>query len=185
MRAPARSACIGPEVASALARIAALFEQAGVPYALIGAHAVNARTEPRLTADVDVTALLGPAGFARLEAAFAANGMSVTRAEGRGLPSGPDFVRFGALDDAVVVEVQAAKTELQRALIERAVAGEDRVRVATPEDLIVLKLIANRPKDRIDLLGLLALPSLDWSYVERRASEWEVSDLLASFRARE
>jgi hypothetical protein len=38
----------------------------------------------------------------------------------------------------------------------------------TPEDLIVMKLIAHRPKDRIDLLGLVALPGLDWSYVERR-----------------
>jgi hypothetical protein len=37
----------------------------------------------------------------------------------------------------------------------------------SPEDLVVLKLIAHRPKDLIDLRNLLALPDLDWSYIER------------------
>ena len=184
MHGPERSACIGPEVAGAIGRIAAFFEQAGVAYAVIGAHAVNAWIEPRLTADIDVTALLEPEALARLEAAFAAAGMHLTHAEGRGLPSGPDFVRFGSVEGAVVVEIQAAKTELQRTLIERAILSEDGVRVATPEDLIVLKLIANRAKDQIDLLGLVALPSLDWAYVERRATEWEVLPLLKRARGR-
>jgi hypothetical protein len=184
MHEPGRSACIGPEVASAIDRVAALFEQAGVAYAVIGAHAVNAWIEPRLTADIDVTALLEADALARLEAAFAAAGMHVTHAEGRGLPSGPDFVRFGSVEGTVVVEIQAAKTELQRTLIERAILSENGVRVATPEDLIVLKLIANRAKDQIDLLGLVALPSLDWAYVEHRAAEWEVLPPLKRVRGR-
>ena len=100
------------------------------------------------------------------------------------MPSGPDFVRFGSAEGPIVVEVQAAKTELQRTLIERAIPSEGGVRVATPEDLIVLKLIANRAKDQIDLLGLVALPSLDWAYVERRAAEWEVLPLLKRARGR-
>jgi hypothetical protein len=41
---------------------------------------------------------------------------------------------------------------------------------------------ADRPKDRQDLLGLVALPDLDWAHVERWAAEWDVADRLASLR---
>jgi hypothetical protein len=61
-------------------------------------------------------------------------------------------------------------------------ASIGRERVATPEDLIVLKLIADRPKDRQDLLGLVALPDLDWAYVARWAAEWDVAERLAALR---
>jgi hypothetical protein len=46
----------------------------------------------------------------------------------------------------------------------------------------VLKLIADRPKDRQDLLGLVALPDLDWAHIERWSAEWGLSDRLASLR---
>jgi hypothetical protein len=168
----------------ALASVGRLFEAAGVPYALIGAHAVNAWIEPRITADIDVTAQISPADLARLERELAAERFTRTRAEGMDLPSGPDFVRFASGDGAIVLEIQAAKTELQRSVIQRAIRAEDGVRVATPEDLIVLKLIANRPKDQVDLLGLVELAGLDWPYVERWAAEWEVLDLLRRLRKR-
>ena len=168
----------------ALARVASLFDAAGVPYAVIGAHAVNAWIEPRLTADIDVTAQISSADLARLQDQLAAARFTLTRAEGVELPSGPDFLRFASGDGTVVVEIQAAKTDLQRAVIARAIRAEDGVRVATAEDLIVLKLIANRPKDQVDLQGLVALPSLDWGYIERWAAEWEVFELLHRLRGR-
>ncbi|MDP6978204.1 MAG: DUF6036 family nucleotidyltransferase [Myxococcota bacterium] len=67
-------------------------------------------------------------------------------------------------------------------MIRRARCDEGGLRIATPEDLIILKLIANREKDQIDLIGLCALPDLDWDYVERCAQEWELSELLKRFR---
>jgi hypothetical protein len=47
-----------------------------------------------------------------------------------------------------------------------------------------LKLIANRPKDQADLHGLVALPGLDWQYIRRWATEWEVLDELERLRKR-
>jgi hypothetical protein len=91
-------------------------------------------------------------------------------------------VRFVSADDTLILEVQTAKTEFQGEILRRAAARHDGARVATPEDLIVMKLIAHRPKDRIDLLGLIALPGLDWSYVERWAAEWQVRDRLDALR---
>lgn len=50
--------------------------------------------------------------------------------------------------------------------------------------MIVLKLIANRAKDQLDLLGLLELPDLDWAYVESWAQQWEVLEVLDRLRER-
>ena len=161
-----------------LATIAAFFERAQVPYAFIGAHAVNTWVEPRLTADIDVTAAADAAALRRLEGHLTAEGWSTERTHGAEQPSGPDFVRFVSGDRSMTLEVQAAKTDYQREVVARAIDAENGVRVATPEDLIVLKLIANRPKDQADLLALIALPNLDWPHVHRWADVWEVSDVL-------
>jgi hypothetical protein len=143
-----------------IAEIAARLEAAGVSYAIIGAHAVNVWLEPRFTADIDVTVQAGTEEMTRLKGALVAHGFTVTREHGATLPSGPDFVRFTSPDSTIVVEVQAAKTDFQNEVVRRATT-ERGVRVATPEDLIVMKLIADRPKDAIDLAGLVRLPSLD------------------------
>lgn len=161
--------------------LAALLARAGARYALIGGHAVNVLLEPRFTADVDVTIDADPAALARVADVLRAAGFRVERAHGAAQPSGPDFVRF-VDDEGTVCELQAAKTALQRAVVARAV-DHGGVRVATPEDLIVLKAIANRPKDQVDLLGLVRLPSIDWAYVDGHAHDWGVADVVARVRA--
>ena len=167
---------------SPLATIARLLERAAVPYVVIGAHAVNAWVEPRITADIDVTAATDAAGMTRLERTLIAEGWSVGRTHGAEQPSGPDFVRFVSSDGVMTLEIQTAKTDFQREVVRRAAVTDDGVRVASPEDLIVLKLIANRPKDQVDLLALVALTDLDWAYVERWADAWGVRDVLERLR---
>ncbi len=161
--------------------IARHLSEAGVSYAVIGAHAVNVWLEPRFTADIDLTVHAGPEALQRIEDVLHRAGLTRTLAHGSELPSGPDFVRFASDDGNLVLELQAAKTDLQREVLRRAVTA-DGVSVATPEDLIILKLIADRPKDRVDLLGLVALPELDWSYVEAWAAAWDIGDRLARLR---
>lgn len=164
------------------ALVARVFGEAGLAYAIIGGHAVNVWLEPRFTADLDVTVAANPAALARARAGLEAAGYVVTLEHGAGLPSGPDFVRFTRGPHDPPIEVQAAKTRLQEELIARARREPDGVLVATPEDLIVLKLIAHRPKDLADLAGLVILPGIDWPYVEERARDWEVLDRLDRLR---
>jgi hypothetical protein len=168
----------------ALATIARLLERAGLPYVVIGAHAVNAWLEPRFTRDLDVTVQADGAGMDRLKDTLARDGYTVTREYGAELPSGPDFVRFTSPDGTLTLEVQAAKTTFQREAIQRGIAAGEGLRIATAEDLIVFKLIANRPKDQVDLRGLVELPGLDWSHVTRWAAEWGVTDELRRLRTR-
>ncbi len=162
--------------------VAALIAQAGVDYAVIGGHAVNAWLEPRFTADIDVTIVAAPVQLKRLTEVFLKEGFSMSEQHGAELVSGPDFVRFATSDATVVVELQLAKTALQASVVSRAKVTPGGVRVASPEDLLVLKLIADRAKDRLDLQGLARLPGLDWSYVEQQCRDWDVLDRLERLR---
>jgi hypothetical protein len=164
-----------------LARLARLLSSEGIDYAIIGAHAVNAWVEPRFTADIDITIEAKVPALRRLQAVLIAEGFRLAVEHEAGLPSGPDFVRFVSLDGSIVLELQAAKTEFQREVIRRAVPAGD-ARVATVEDLIVMKLIADRPKDRIDLVELSALPGIDWSYIDHWAREWQITERLERLR---
>jgi hypothetical protein len=157
-------------------------EKAQVDYVVIGAHAVNAWIEPRFTGDFDITVQADHAALERLEQALEEQGYARAGAEGDELASGPDFVRFVSRNQGIDLEVQVAKTKFQSSAIERG-ARPGELRVATPEDLIIMKLIAYRPKDRADLAGLVKLDDVDWGYVDRWAKEWDVSDRLAEARA--
>lgn len=165
-----------------LAFVARVVAEAGLECCLIGGHAVNVWVEPRFTADIDLTVLADPRGLERLQRLLVAAGYRVVREVGGELPSGPDFVRFARGPDDPPIDVQSAKTAYQVQVVSRARSVEGRVPVATPEDLVVLKLIAHRAKDLIDLHNLVALAGLDWGYVERWAHEWQVSDRLATLR---
>lgn len=166
-----------------LGTLAEVLAEARIEYALIGGHAVNAWLEPRFTADIDVTMTAGAAQLDRLTAGLAKRGFTIAAQYGEEQPSGPDLVRFESKDPRLILEFQSAKTRLQDDVIRRAHRDTRGLRVATPEDLIVPKLIANRPKDRIDLIGLCALPDLDWAYIEACATEWEVGERLEEFRS--
>jgi hypothetical protein len=167
----------------AIAALLGFLDEAHVEHVVIGGHAVNAWLEPRFTADVDVTVHARPAEIERLKTVLDARGYRVAREHGADLPSGPDFVRFVSQGEGVTLEVQTAKTEFQREILRRA-AARGRPRIATPEDLIVMKLIAYRAKDQLDLLGLARLDGLDWAYVEAWAAEWEVTERLREVRAK-
>lgn len=166
-----------------LGALGRILNRQGLDYALIGGHAVNVWVEPRFTADVDIVVVAGPDDFDRLKQGLAAEGFAVALEHGGDQPSGADFIRFTAESNPLVLEVQAAKTELQREIVRRARPRPGGLPVATVEDLIVLKLIADRAKDQVDLFGLAKLPRIDWPYVEQWSTEWQVLDRLKRLRA--
>jgi hypothetical protein len=165
--------------------LADAFRESGLRHVLIGGHAVNVWAEPRFTADIAFTVVAEAESLARFEAALAGRGWTRERVHGAALPSGPDFLRLTHETYPLPVELQAAKTAYQLELIARALPHETYagIHVATAEDLLVLKLIAFRAKDQIDLVALAGRPGIDWAYVERWAKVWAVEERLERVRA--
>lgn len=163
--------------------VASAFQEAKLRGAIIGGVARNYWEVPRLTFDIDFTVEANPAGIETVIAALADHGFEVLKAQGREQASGPDFVQLYNRDIAQVVELQAAKTPFQEELLRRAIALDDTgLRVASREDLIVLKLLALRSKDRDDLRELASNASIDWDYVRHWCDVWQVTDRLENLR---
>lgn len=119
--------------------------EAGVQGALIGGYAVNAWVRPRLTELFDFIVLGGREAIERAENDLTTLGFSYVRRQDEHVPSGPEFVKMRHRERRVEIDLQVAKTDFQALVVNRAltVTGSS-VGVATPEDLIVLKLIAGR-----------------------------------------
>jgi hypothetical protein len=162
---------------NALAALASLLDQLGIRWMLIGALAANRyRITTRLTQDVDLLlASVGP-GLASLEHALDAAGWSLRRA----LPDG-EILRLrhrelGAAD-LIVAGTDYERGALARAREERLGDAQE-VRIAAPEDVIVLKLIAGRAQDVADIEAILAAkPTLDEVYLEEWVEFWGVRPL--------
>jgi len=151
---------------SASAEAAAeILDAAGVEWALIGGlAALRYRATPRLTVDADFLATYRP-GLADV---FRDAGYDVTESADPG--EEPHLLAVRGKGD--VIDVLFAVVEYQHVALRRAVEH-----VLTPEDVIVHKLIAWRPRDRDDIASMLdAGLVLDERYIEEWAATWEVSE---------
>lgn len=173
------------ETAAWLAHFAALLDAAALPAVLIGGQSRNFWTEPRVTYDFDFTVAALPGPFFALLQLLIDEGYVPIREQGMGDPSGPDFVCLQHPGTGAAIDLQASKTPFQDSVLERAQRLEagQYLAVATPEDIIVLKLIAFRLKDYPDLDALSRREGLDWAYIEHWARIWGVEDRLEQMRS--
>lgn len=172
------------EIRGFVQELSDLFYGLQLPLAIIGGVAYNFWREPRFTKDVDFIAWADPAGLAQMRERLLAAGYAVTREQGAFEPSGPDFLRFVLPGTQRMVEFQTAKTDFQELAINRAVTLSEAqpFPVVSPEDLIIMKLIANRSSDHRDLYSLGEIEDLDWPYIEHWSAIWQVEDRLADLR---
>lgn len=175
----------------ALLAFAELATRLGLRWYVFGAQAVNLHGFPRATADLDITVEL--AGFkpAALIAKLADAGFSARFtdeafiAATRVLPIVHDATHLP-------IDLVLAGPGLEQRFLDEVVAmpiGGKTVFVLSPENLIVTKLLAGRPKDLEDIRELLAIRSttLDHARIESMLAELEAaldqSDLLPRYRA--
>jgi len=131
---------------------------------LIGGMAVLVHGVPRLTRDIDVTISLPLPELPRLRDALRAEFRLLVEEprefieETRVLPvEGPDGTRV----DIVFAGLPFEEDAIRRAEFQRL--GTQRVRVCTPADLILHKIVSTRTRDREDVAGILSRsgPSMD------------------------
>jgi predicted nucleotidyltransferase len=173
----------------------ALASRGPAQLAVVGAVARNAWAPPRATTDLDIAVAADPAVLSELSEVLGGLGYQLVR-EQQVDPSEalPDILVFRS-DQAALrqVDVLVAKTDFERQALERAVdvdLGGQTVRVVSPEDLIVYKLIAFRPRDVEDIRAILRTQSrsernIDDAHVERWAQFWNVSDRWARLRSQD
>ncbi|MCO6456414.1 MAG: nucleotidyl transferase AbiEii/AbiGii toxin family protein [Pirellulaceae bacterium] len=151
------------ELNDALRSVAELFHLMEIPYVLMGGIAVRAYGIPRPTYDVDFTAAVSrdrlPELFRRVEE----RGFAVPEAYQSGwvdrVASFP-LVKFRKYlgENSLDIDVFLAESAFQHCVISRG-RQEDvenfLVRLVTPEDLVLLKLIASRPRDLADIADVL------------------------------
>jgi hypothetical protein len=154
-----------------LGKLARALDGAGIPYMVIGGQAVLLHGEPRLTRDIDVTLGVDSSACPRVLALGRSIGLS---------PSVPDVERFVQKTNvlplsgepaAIRIDLIFSFTPYETQAIERASShnvSDTPVRFATPEDLIIHKLVAGRPRDLEDVRGILSRQKhLDEVYLKR------------------
>jgi hypothetical protein len=158
-----------PQVfAAVFAEAIAAFEAGELPYVLIGGLASAVVGRPRCSADIDLLVHPRDAGTA-LER-LAALGFETEE-------TNPHWIykatRRGVLVDLIFKgprDVYLDEEMLTRARVE-PVLGRP-VRIAPPEDLLVMKALVHdeeTPRHWHDALGIVASRDLDWEYLVQRA----------------
>jgi len=156
-----------------LQRLLKRFDDRGV---IIGGVAASILGKPRLTADVDVMLLLSIKDLPRLTEAAIEEGL-VPRITGA-----QEFARRNRVlllrhqDSGINVDISLGVLPLEVEAVERSTVyqiGSLAIRLPTPEDLIIFKAVAHRPKDLLDIQALIeSNPDLDKERIERWAREF-------------
>jgi hypothetical protein len=168
-----------------LAKIGASLSRHGLPYMIIGGQAVLLYGEPRLTRDIDIT--LG-VNIDRV-------GKLLTVCQELSLKPIPkdieSFVRqtmvLPALDETTGIRVDFifSFTAYETEAIKRAkkiIIMEQEVYFASPEDLIIHKIFAGRPRDIEDArIIILKNPDLNIQYIRNWLKEFSVSSKQKDF----
>ncbi|MBK5295521.1 MAG: nucleotidyl transferase AbiEii/AbiGii toxin family protein [Vicinamibacteria bacterium] len=175
-------------LSEALVALAHWLSAARVPYALIGGLAVALQAAPRFTKDIDLVVWTDDARWPELVAS--AEPFSI-------MPRRADVLAFAqrtrvlllAHSSGVPLDISCGALPFEQELVERAEpidVGAVVLQVATPVHLLVMKAIANRPRDRADIETLLrTFPDVDTvaarAVVQEFADALEAPELLSDF----
>jgi nucleotidyltransferase DUF2204 len=158
-------------VLRALRALVGWLERERIPHVVIGGIAVGALGRPRATRDVDAIVLLADRSWESFEKDARRSGFPPRIEEAVAFARGSRvfLLRHTATGVDVDVSVGALPFEEEAILRARRVAfagGE--IPFATPEDLIIMKIVASRPQDLADIDVLArANPDVDLDRVRR------------------
>ncbi|MDZ4687542.1 MAG: nucleotidyltransferase [Planctomycetaceae bacterium] len=173
------------ELIRSLEEVTAAFDRLTIPYAVMGGLAVRAHGLPRPTYDVDFTIAIERPELPGLMDELEDMGYTV-----------PEIYRSGWVDrvaemplfkfclmiggNSIAVDVFLAETDFLRSALQRRLRAEIdgvTVNVVSPEDLILLKMIARRPRDIGDIIDVrFAQGDLDETYLREWAGRLKIAE---------
>ena len=146
-------------VADLLEALASALQPLGAPWYLFGAQAALLYGAARLTADVDVTVELGDRPIAQLLETLGAGGFKPRVRDVDDFVARTRVVPLEHVATGMPLDVVLAGPGLETIFFERRrerILDGVRVPVASPEDVVVMKVLAGRPKDADDVVAILA-----------------------------
>lgn len=163
------------------------FRKMNIPYMLVGGVALGVWGIPRGTKDLDF--MIMNADQSNVDSIMKVEGYDLFN-NAKGFMQYEHFLVVYGLVDYLL-----SRSKIGDSMIERAVEkdlGEDigKVRVATLEDMIILKVLAiknneARPLDRQDVRDIIGFygDRLDWPYIEEYVKMLEMEEVLKNVRA--
>jgi len=173
------------------AELQAFLRKSKIPHAFIGGIANSILGEPRATLDADVLILVADEQIENLLHQLKTRSSLL-------IPNAASFARrsrvipcafpSGLRADLVLADLDFEKNIIKRAGL-RTVAKGQRLRLCTAEDLVIMKMISVRPKDRGDVEGIVRRQTskLDGTYIMKWLRLFEKaldrSDLVRDFKS--
>lgn len=167
-----------PSVPEAFRKAAGFLEKERVPFVVVGGLAAGLQGEPRYTDDADFMITLASAEVYRFAERAKSEGFDIEPDLAETQWRGSGFVRLwlGPKGRQTAVDLMACNSDFLREVAWRAhqvrCLGFE-VPIATPEDMLLFKVSAWRPKDIPDAVAIVDrhVDGLDVAYLHRWA-EW-------------
>lgn len=151
---------------------ASILNKAKIGYMFIGGQAVIQYGIPRFTQDIDVTVAFSPDDFLKIK--------KIVNKKFRVLPNDPEkfilqkmVLPIENIKTKVRIDVIFSESEFEREAIKNSrkiIVNNYPINFISPEDLIIQKIFAGRPRDLEDVRSILSVQGkkIDKKYVERK-----------------
>jgi hypothetical protein len=161
------------EPLKALQRLLDRYEGKGV---LIGGIAVGFLGRPRLTVDLDAMFLASIKDIPRILELAADEGIEPREKNTADFAAKSRVLLLRHKNSGIGIDISLGIMALEEEIVERSVrhdAGALIVQLPTPEDLIILKAVAHRPKDMLDIREVVDNnPNLDLARIKRWVKDY-------------
>ena len=191
---PENQACSPMNGTDALLALTRAFEDAGLPYMIVGSYSSNFYGIPRSTKDADLVVNLDQADWKKL-VSILPPGLELEQQSGFEMVTSTRKELIRVANNIFEIELfHLSKDEHDSLRFDRRqkvaiIPGVDAY-LPTAEDVIIQKLRwsrgAKRPKDFADVVAVMQVqgPSrLDWPYIEAWCGKHDTLDLLAEAKA--
>jgi hypothetical protein len=152
----------------ALQRLLDQFEERGV---IIGGIATGFLGKPRFTVDLDAMFLASIKDIPKILDLAKREGIEARAQDTVEFAKKSRVLLLRHHDSGINIDISLGILPFEEEVVDRSIlhdAGLLSIRLPTPEDLIILKAIAHRPKDLLDIREIVVNnPNLDISRIER------------------
>ncbi len=153
----------------ALGDLVQWLEAGSVPYTIIGGLSVSIVSQPRPTIDVDLVVWLDPESWPAFLESAKQYGIQARSEDALEFARQRRVLLLQHRESGIGIDVSFGALPFEDEMIKRSrivSLGNVTFRVATPEDLIIMKMIAHREKDLRDIENIVRVcPRLDFDRI--------------------